>query len=79
MPIATPPTLIADTSLSLPSFWPQVVPSSSAFLMKHFFSATGWPSMPPSCSLATLTARSAPSVAAAPISCCPPSWLSQPM
>ena len=79
MPIATPPVLIAATSLSLPSFCPQVVPSSSASRMKHFFSATGRPPIPPSWSLTTLTARSAPSVAAAPISAWPPSWLSQPM
>jgi len=41
MPMAMPPRSIAEIVLSLPSFCPQVVPSSSALLMKHFFSATG--------------------------------------
>ena len=79
MPIATPPMSIALTDLSLPSFWAQDVPSSSADLMKHFLSTTGCPSIPPSWLFTSFTARSAPSVAAAPITCWPPCWFTQPM
>ena len=47
-PVATAPVAMTEIRLSLTSFWPQVVPSSSFDLMKQVTSATGWPPMPPS-------------------------------
>ena len=78
-PVATAPDAITEIRLSLTSFWPQVVPSSSFDLMKHSTSATGWPSTPPSWSFTYLTASSAPAVASPPITTWPPCWFTQPM
>ena len=70
---------MTEIRLSLTSFWPQVVPSSSFDLMKHWTSATGWPPMPPSTSLTYFTANCAPAVASPPITTWPPCWFTQPM
>ena len=40
-PVATAPSAMTAIRLSLTSFWPQVVPSSSLDLMKQLTSATG--------------------------------------
>ena len=78
-PVATAPVAITEIRLSLTSFCPQVVPSSSFDLMKHWTSATGWPPTPPSWSLTYLTASCAPAVASPPITTWPPCWFTQPM
>ncbi len=78
MPMATAPSSMALTPLSASSCCPQVVPSSSADLMKHSLSLSGWPSTPPSWALMYLTAVSAPTVASGPICWVPPCWLTHP-
>ena len=77
--MATAPSSMTLTCLSASSCCAQVLPSSSALVMKHVFSATGCPSTPPSSALMYLTAICAPLVASGPIDCWPPCWLIQPM
>jgi hypothetical protein len=77
--MATAPSSITLIALSASSCWAQVVPSSSAVLMKHSLSTTGWPSTPSSWELMYLTAVCAPVVANGPTCWVPPCWLTQPM
>src|SRR5947207_6845636 len=79
LPITTAPSSTTEIRLLFANLWPHFVPSSSAEVVKHALTLSGWPCTPPRYLFTYSTALCTPSVQPGPTRTWPPCVLTAPI